>query len=138
MAKDRFHDVVRDALIKDDWEITYDPCPVTIPEFNPLQIDLAAEKLLAARKAKQLIAIEIKSFIQPSFLHDFYGALGQFVTYRTALASQDPERSLYLAVPSGVYNSFFDRELTRTIVKAERLSLIVYHIERKEIVLWQS
>ena len=138
MAKDKFHDVVRDALIKDGWEITHDPYMLIIPEFNPLQVDLGAEKVLGAEKEKRRIAVEVKSFISPSFLYDFYGALGQFIAYRTALAREDPERVLYLAVPSGVYNSFFDRSLTQTIVKTERLNLIVYHIERKEIVSWQS
>ena len=138
MAKDKFHDVVREALIKDGWEITHDPYLLTTPEFKPMQIDLGAEKLLAARKEKQQIAVEVKSFIRPSFLQDFYGALGQFIAYRAALSAKDPERLLYLAVPSGVFNTFFERELTRTVVEAERLSLIVYHIERKEIVLWQS
>ena len=138
MARDKFHDVVREALVKDGWEITHDPYLLTTPEFQPMQVDLGAEKLLAARKEKQQIAVEVKSFIHPSFLHDFYGALGQFIAYRTALNTEDPKRALYLAVPSGVYNTFFDRELIRTVVETERLRLIIYHIERKEIVLWRS
>lgn len=136
MARDKFHDLVRNALVKDGWEITHDPYVLPIPEFKPMQIDLGAERVLAAQKEKERIAVEVKSFISPSFLHDFYGAIGQFVAYRTALAAKEPERILYLAVPSGVYNTFFGRGLVGTVVEEQQLKIIVYHIAKKEIILW--
>ena len=137
MAKDKFHDIVRDALIKDGWEITHDPYVLPIPEFKPMQVDLGAERVLAAQKEKEKIAVEVKSFISPSFLHDFYEAIGQFIAYRTALAVKEPERILYLAVPSGVHNTFFGRGLTEAIIEEQSLRLIVYHIVNKEVVLWR-
>ncbi len=138
MAKDKFHDIVWDALIKDGWEITHDPYVLPIPEFKPMQIDLGAERVLAAQKEKERIAVEVKSFVSPSFLHDFYGAIGQFIAYRTALKMKEPERVLYLAVPSGVYNTFFGRGLTeKQSFKDGRIKLIVYHIINKEVILWR-
>ncbi|MEQ9552945.1 MAG: element excision factor XisH family protein [Coleofasciculus sp. G3-WIS-01] len=44
MVKDRFHDVVRTALEKDNWKITADPYEVSIDDVD-FEIDLAAEKL---------------------------------------------------------------------------------------------
>lgn len=50
-----------------------------------MRIDLGAEKLLAAEREGEKIAVEIKSFLSPSAITDFHLALGQFLNYRTAL-----------------------------------------------------
>ena len=63
VARDLFHQVVKDALIKDGWEITHDPFPVDYGDVQ-MQIDLGAERLLAATKDAETIAIEIKSFVR--------------------------------------------------------------------------
>jgi XisH protein len=80
MAKDIFHKTVRTALEKDGWLITNDPYKLKVLETN-YDIDLGAEKLLAAEKGNQKIAVEIKSFIKLSFAHEFHGALGQYLNY---------------------------------------------------------
>ena len=67
MAKDLFHDAVRNALIKDGWQITEDPLFLKIGGVE-LYIDLGAEKLIAAERNNEKIAVEIKSFINPSSL----------------------------------------------------------------------
>ena len=41
MAKDVFHQQVKNALIKDGWTITHDPLTIRISEAVKLQIDLA-------------------------------------------------------------------------------------------------
>src|SRR4028119_2454285 len=46
---------------------------------------LGAEKVVVAEKDGQKIAVEIKSFIGPSKISQFYTALGQFISYRAAL-----------------------------------------------------
>ena len=68
MAKDKFHDLVRDALIKDGWEITHDPLAVEFNSLRQVFIDLGAEKVLTAQKGERKIAVEIKSFIGVSLL----------------------------------------------------------------------
>ncbi|MEB3313788.1 MAG: element excision factor XisH family protein [Cyanobacteriota bacterium] len=49
MAKDLFHDIVKSALIAEGWEITHDPFPVDYGDVQ-MQIDLGAERLLAAQR----------------------------------------------------------------------------------------
>jgi Holliday junction resolvase-like predicted endonuclease len=61
MAKDHFHDTVRNALEKEGWTITDDPYEVSIGDVD-FEIDLAAE-MLAAERAGEKIAVEIKSVI---------------------------------------------------------------------------
>jgi XisH protein len=102
--KDRFHELVKQALIQTGWTITDDPLYLSIGNIN-VQIDLAAEPLIAATKDDQKIAVEVKSFINTSQITDFYGSLGQYLTYRVALKLKEPDRELYLAVPKPAYET---------------------------------
>lgn len=108
-AKDIFHEAVKLALQKEQWVITDDPLRFKFGNVN-FQVDLGAERLVAAERAGEKIAVEIKSFLKPSAITDFYSALGQFLSYRIALESTAPERILYLAVPVDVYQTFFQFE----------------------------
>lgn len=64
-AKDKFHDVVKVALEKEDWQITDDPLPISVGDVD-MVIDLGAERLLAAEKHGEKIAVEVKSFLNTS------------------------------------------------------------------------
>lgn len=75
--RDRFHEAVKHALEKDGWTITHDPLPLNIGTLR-LEVDLGAEKLIAAQKDNQKIAVEVKSFLRASKITDFYHAFGQF------------------------------------------------------------
>jgi XisH protein len=81
-----------------------------------IQIDLGGEKLLAAEKDTEKIAVEIKNFVTASKISEFHTALGQFINYRTALRLEEPVRILYLAVPLVTYNDFFNLPFTKIIV----------------------
>jgi len=61
-AKDVFHEVVKRALQKDGWQITDDPLSISVGSVK-MSIDLAAEKLIAAEREGQKIAVEVKSFL---------------------------------------------------------------------------
>ncbi|WP_408962459.1 element excision factor XisH family protein [Phormidium tenue] len=99
MAKDLFHQAVKQALIKDGWTITSDPLTIRIDRVK-LEIDLAAEKVFAAEKDGQKIAVEVKSFINPSNISDFHNALGQFLSYRLALQMTEANRILLSPCPA--------------------------------------
>ena len=98
-AYDTFHDAVKRGLIKDGWTITDDPLHDRVRRHCDLYIDLAAERMIAAERGNQRIAVEIKSFLGPSLSDGFPSALGQFLNYRMALRSKDPDGVLFLAVP---------------------------------------
>jgi predicted RecB family endonuclease len=74
MARDLFHSVVKDALIKEGWQITHDPFPVDDGDVQ-MQIDLGAERLIAATKDQEKIAVEVKSFINLSAISEFHIAV---------------------------------------------------------------
>ncbi|MCB0522504.1 MAG: hypothetical protein H6577_10490 [Lewinellaceae bacterium] len=67
---------------------------------------------------------------------DFYEALGQFNSYIVGLEEYDPERVLYLAVPKGIYSTFFQKPGIQLIVKRNNLRFIVYNHQSKAIEEW--
>lgn len=136
-AKDRFHEIVRIALEKDRWNITHDPLSLKIAGID-LYIDFGAERMVAAEKFGQKIAIEIKSFLSQSLIREFHLALGQTLNYRTALRKKEPDRVLYLAISDDVYDEFFTNEFIQEAITEHKLKLLIFSIETQEIVLWKE
>ena len=69
-AKDLFHELVKASLIQEGWNVTHDPYRVELG-FTDIYIDLGAERLIAAERNKEKIAVEIKSFLAPSTMSEF-------------------------------------------------------------------
>ena len=136
-AKDLFHDTVKRALIKDGWTITDDPLFLRFGSVD-MYIDLGAERIFAAERNQEKIAVEVKSFVGPSATTEFDAALGQFLKYQLALEDTDQERLLYLAVPTDTYRDFFSLELPRLLVQRYQVRLLVYDPEDEVINQWQS
>jgi len=138
VAKDRFHQVVKTALIKDGWNVTHDPLRIKVGGVE-MEIDVGAERLLAAERGDEKIAVEVKSFLaSASAISEFHTAPTQFINYRAALRREEPDRILYLAVPDLTYNSFFQLNFPASILQENTIKLIVYNIEMEEILQWQN
>lgn len=135
--RDIFHDAVKTALVKERWTITNDPLFIHFGGVD-MYIDLGAEKIIAAEKDGQKIAVEIKSFVGTSIISEFHTALGQFMNYRLALEEQDSTRTLYLAVPIDTYKEFFTLHFGQVAIQRYRLKLIVYDVDKEVIVKWQN
>lgn len=73
-ARDKYHGELRQALEKDGWTITHDPYVLEMSETS-YEVDLGAEKIIAAEKEGMKIAIELKSFLGESIAYDFHEAL---------------------------------------------------------------
>lgn len=136
-AKDRFHQVVKIALTKDGWNVTHDPLQIKVGGVD-MEIDLGAERLLAADRGDEKIAVEVKSFLaSASAISEFHTALGQFINYRAALRREEPERVLYLAVPDLIYNSFFQLDFPASMLQENAVKLVIYDIQLEQIVQWK-
>jgi hypothetical protein len=136
-AKDKYHNLVRTALEKEGWSITHDPYHIDLG-FVDFFIDLGAERLIAASKDGEKIAIEIKTFLAASTISEFHTAIGQFINYRIALEEEDVDRLLYLAVPFDIYKHFFKYPFIQTVIRRNQIPLLVYDIEKQEIFKWIS
>lgn len=136
-AKDAFHEIVKTALQNEGWVITHDPYRIDLG-FVDFYIDLGAQRLLAATKDDQKIAVEIKTFLSTSTISEFHTAIGQFINYRIALEDDDPERQLYLAVPLDIYKRFFNYQFIQKVIKRNQIPLLIYNIQKQEIAQWIS
>lgn len=134
-AKDLLHDCVRNALIKDGWKITDDPFRLRY-KWRKLYVDLGAERILAAEKGEEKIAVEIKSFVGASEMNDLENALGQFVFYRAILAENEPDRELFLAVPDEVFQTLFQKEFYDLLTKNNLAKVFGVNEEKEEIIGW--
>jgi len=135
-ARDFYHDAVRNALIKDDWMITDDPYPLKLGQKD-LFIDLGAEKILAAEKGSDKIAVEIKSFVGRSVINDAENALGQYLIYRNLLMKKESDRILFMAIDRETLIDTFSDELRELLTKDFEVRLLVFDKDKEEIVEWQ-
>jgi hypothetical protein len=138
MAKDVFHQQVKNALIKDGWNITHDPLTIRISEAIKLQIDLAAETTIAAERDSEKIAVEIKSFVGDSDISAFHTALGQYLNYCQALEEQEPDRNVYLAIPLETYQNFFQLPFIQRALRRYQVKLVIYDPKLEEIKQWKN
>ena len=136
-AKDLYHDSFVRALRKDGWTITDDPLFLNIADTD-LLIDLGAERIVAAERENERIAIEIKSFLSKSAVQDLKEAAGQFVLYEEALkrSPANADRSLYLGIRLRVYASLFVGGIGRILLESNRVQLIVFDEDSEEITNW--
>lgn len=137
MARDIFHDAVREGLKKDGWQVTHEHMQLQVGGVE-MYVDLAAEPLIAAEKEDQKIAVEVKSFIQVSDIHEFHLAIGQYRNYLLALSIRDPERVLYLGVTEEAFNRFFTLQFVQQALEFNSVHFLVYDTQEEKIVLWQK
>lgn len=138
MARDIYHNNVRDALIKDGWTITHDPFQVQYGDAD-LSIDLGAEKVIAAQKGEIKIAVEVKSFVTKSLIYEFHEVLGQYLNYRRILRlTHQEDRQVILAVPSEAYDRLFRKEFVQITLEEEEVQYFVFDTSKNEILLWKK
>ncbi|MEO0348663.1 MAG: XisH family protein [Cyanobacteria bacterium P01_A01_bin.15] len=137
MAKDIFHDAVKRGLESAGWTVTDDPLSLKFGDTR-MYIDLGAERILAAERGEEKIAVEVKTFASDSVVFDFHLAIGQFINYQVALENKQPDRLLYLAVPDEIYGTFFQSLLAKSVVQKYQIRLIIYDPETEVILEWLS
>lgn len=135
-AKDLYHDVVLRALQTEGWVITHDPLTLSYGGRD-VYVDVGAERMLiAAEKAAQKIAVEIKSFLDPSPMNDLEDAVGQYEIYRSVLQEVEPDRRLYLAVPQRVYEGLLTERFGQLILSTLHLQVIIFDPRHERIIRW--
>jgi hypothetical protein len=135
MARDLMHNLIREVLINEGWEITHDP--FVLKDYDPeWEIDFGAEKIIAAERGTEKIAVEAKSYLGLSFAYEFHQILGQHLNYKAGLNRIYPDRILYLAVPKDVYEIEFSRKGIANSIDDYHLRYFVFNEQSKTITLW--
>ncbi|MBD2004513.1 MULTISPECIES: XisH family protein [Cyanophyceae] len=142
--RDAIHNIIRQALIKEGWEITDDPYVISYGE-RFLFIDLAAKldavsgivgRFIGARRGSSRIAVEIKEFRGNSAIADLEQAIGQYVLYRLLLEQVDPDRELYLAIADTTFDGIFSEPIGELVKRELPMKLLIVNIAVQEVKQW--
>ncbi|GAB4180674.1 MAG: hypothetical protein Fur006_15130 [Coleofasciculaceae cyanobacterium] len=142
--RDAIHNIIRQALTKEGWEITDDPYVISYGE-RFLFIDLAARldvlngiagRFIGARRGSSRIAVEIKEFRGNSAIADLEQAIGQYVLYRLLLEQVDSERELYLAVADTTFDGIFSEPIGELVMRELPMKLLIVDVEAVEVKRW--
>ncbi|MCB1191186.1 MAG: fatty-acid synthase [Leptospiraceae bacterium] len=101
-----------------------------------MYIDLGAEPAIGAEKDGQKIAVEVKSFIGESDIHNLSNSIGQYNLYKNILEEIQPDRKLYMAIPNYAYIGVFSEPTGQLIIKKEQLKIIIFNEKEGRINQW--
>jgi hypothetical protein len=131
-AKDRYHDTVKRALIKDGWTITGEHVKIGI-ENRALYIDIQA----VSTSAGIVVLIEVKELDDVlSPIEALANAYGKYALYRLALDDTGNAIPLYLAVTQAAYQGILTERIGKLAVGGAKIALMVFDPAREEIVEW--
>jgi hypothetical protein len=137
---DKYFPNVVESLFKEGFIVTKTPLYFTLgSNSHTYKIDLAAERtiLIAEKASKEKIAVEVKSFLDPSFINDFKEASGQYRIYTHVLsAAKADDYKLYLAVPDKVYKDHFTDTFITSVCAADKISIITFDPTINRIMQW--
>lgn len=134
--KNSIHEAIKMALIKDGWTITNDPLFLEYGD-DDMYVDLGAERLLAAERGTEKIAVEVKRFTGLSALSALHTALGQYQVYLAVLEKTDPNRKLYIALSKTAYDDLLRMDTFGLVVERFHVSLLIVRTEDEEIDIWK-
>ncbi|MCB9461451.1 MAG: fatty-acid synthase [Anaerolineaceae bacterium] len=132
-AKDRYHNVVVEALTKAGWSVDNEQVMLIMKE-RWLWIDLQAH-----RDDANIILVEVKGFENmPSPVAYLASVVGQYVLYQTALDYLEVDYPLYLAVPVDAADGVLQEALSQQVIKRVNMKLVVFDPVQKEILRWMT
>lgn len=141
MAKDYFHECVRRALEHEGWVITHDPYYLSASRRDGkkvgIPIDLGAERLLAAERGSEKIAVEVKSFLRASIVNEFHRAIGQYLMYRVGLTEQETDRVLFMAIPAKIADEIQDLDILYESLLQYSINILIFEPDTCKIKQWK-
>jgi XisH protein len=135
-AKDKYHELVKEALEVDGWLITHDPFYIKPEKGVSYPVDLGAEKVIVALKGPDKIVVEVKSFLEESLLHEFHGTIGQYIDYQSGLEMMKSEYELIVAIPEPAFDYLWSFEVIRRSSSKINMKILVYSIQQPKVLQW--
>ncbi len=128
-AKDRYHDSVKSALVKDGW--TIDAEQITFITANrQVVIDIQA-----SRQEEEIILVEAKGF-ERSPIEQLAIAIGKLQIYRFVLQELQSNIKIWLAVPETAYQGILTEKIGLKMRQQNTIDMVVFSPEREEIIQW--
>lgn len=135
-AIDRCEPQIVRALEKDGWSVTHQPFAIRIDKTRGGYV-FADLRLQNQQSGQSAIVVEVKCFGSTrTFLDEFYQAIGQYTVYRNALALNNIQSTVYLAIPDAVYRTLFQQTLIATVLRDIHVNIVVVDLKKEEITQW--
>ena len=137
MAKDFYHEIVKEALTLEGWTITHEPLPLFVGfGRSSVYADIGAEKWIVAEKETEKILVEVKSFLGASNINELHQAVGQIDFYTLLLQQTEPDRIPYLAIPKDAYDDLIREPIIQKYVEVHQVKFLVYNTQKPKIYEW--
>ncbi len=131
-AKDRYHDVVKRALVKAGWVVT-DENYFIATQHRQFWIDLVAESSPQQSRA----FVEVKSFLpDQSSVENLANALGKYLICSAAIQILRSAVPIYLAVPQYTYQGMLTEDIGLQLRHQTHLRVIVFEPVQAVIPQW--
>jgi hypothetical protein len=138
MAKDIYHNIVRQALENEGWTITDDPYYFPIGfRRRKVAADFGAEKYITAQRETEKILVEVKSFLTASNINELHHSVGQYDFYALLLETKEPDRIPFLAIPKDAYEDLIVEPIIQTFLDRHNVKLIIFDTLNPIIHAWK-
>lgn len=128
--KYNFHEVVKNALVKDGWNLKDENFQVS---FGTGDVN-DTETLMIFDKDQTEIAVISDTFLTASQMQDFHFFVGRYLSVRLLLQTKGFDFQLFSAVTASDFQSFYNKE----ILEKEQILLIIYDFEKQKIIRWSN
>jgi hypothetical protein len=126
-AKDRYHDTVKRALVKDGWTILDEQYFIGT-DARQLWVDLH----IGDAAGQHRLLVEVKSFlVGESAVENLANAIGKYQIYEAAIAIRKLQLPLYLAIPIRVYEGIFSEDIVAELTQNIKIRLIRYDLRMR-------
>lgn len=103
---------------------------------NPLETDLALERLIGFENQSKRIILELKSFASMGVNSEIQRLVGQIKQYEYCLHRDSLPYDVYLAIPIRRYNTYIKEGDYLTFFEMQNIKYLVYHSGSKEVLQW--
>jgi hypothetical protein len=133
MARDIYHEVVKEALITDGWTIENAAYVVELPTgFKEWDEDFEYNEMLLASKDGEQIFVNPKSFLSQSLHNHFQYVLGECLVMKHLIEYE----FIHVAMPDIIYNYFKKDKIIIQNLQRNNIRLTVFNPETKRIEKW--
>lgn len=131
-AKDRHHDAVKRALVKDGWMIADEQVQLFIDD-RILYIDIEAVR----PATDSTLLIEVKELYSVSSpVEALAAAIGKYLMYRAGLRNSGVAIPLFMAVSVDAYEGILSEKIGRLMLAEAQVQVMVFNPDQEVIVQW--
>jgi hypothetical protein len=123
------------ALQKAGWAVVTKPFAIRTNKYT-VYADCLLERKQNGHN-EQVIILEVKCFTNPQAdLQEFYVAVGQYQFYRAALAANQSDIAVFLAIPQEAYLRLSKDNAVNVAIRQVNIMLVVIDLILEEVVEW--